>query len=174
MAVAKLARGEAVGEMWRKGKQLVMRKTALFPDRCVRCNESADGTRVKRTYYWHHPALYLMILFPGLLIYVIVALIVRKSVTMQVPLCPNHRDRRRKGMFGALTLFLVSIGLIAAAIYFQNGVVGLIGGTAVLASMIWGGVAGRLLYPQRIDETHVFLQGSGSAFREVLPEWPNA
>lgn len=174
MAVAKLARGEAIGEMWRKKKLLVMRKTALFPDRCVRCNEPAEGTRVKRTFYWHHPALYLMIILPGLLIYVIVAMIVRKRVIMQVPLCPSHRDRRRKGMFGALILFVLSVVLIVVAINSQSGAIGGIGGAAMLASMIWGVVASRLLYPHRIDETHVFLQGTGSAFREVLPEWPNA
>lgn len=127
VAVAKLARGEMIGTIWRKGKSLVMRRDAVFPDRCVYCNDSANGYRLKRTYYWHHPALYLLILTPfaPLILYIIVALFARKSVTMAIPLCRRHHRR------------LVLRRLIALGGFYS--VPGLLGGRAQLHQWIIGG-----------------------------------
>src|ERR1035438_9056155 len=45
--------------LWRKEKKLVTRSETPFPDRCVKCNAPANGFRLKRVLYWHHPAYYL-------------------------------------------------------------------------------------------------------------------
>ena len=55
-----------------KGRVLVMHKRAVLPDRCVKSNQPAEGRRLRRNLYWHHPAIYLTILI-SLLIYIICA-----------------------------------------------------------------------------------------------------
>jgi hypothetical protein len=66
-----------------------------FPDRCVVCNQPAVK-RLSRKLYWHQPAIYALA-FVALLIYAIVALIVRKSVEVEIGLCDAHAKRRRNG-----------------------------------------------------------------------------
>ena len=63
---------------WREGNVLIVRKNVALPPRCVKCGAPAEGPLMKRTYYWHDPILYILIL-AGILIYAIVALIVRKA-----------------------------------------------------------------------------------------------
>ena len=48
--------------LWRQGNVLVMRKGSQLPARCVKSNQPTDR-RLKRNLYWHHPAIYLTILF---------------------------------------------------------------------------------------------------------------
>src|SRR5438105_154087 len=80
---------------WREGVTLIVTTQASLPPRCVKCNaDVVDGWRWRKSLYWHHPALALMIIFPGLLIYAIVALIVRKKAVVEASLCPVHRANR--------------------------------------------------------------------------------
>ncbi|HET6409860.1 MAG TPA: hypothetical protein VFG14_18365, partial [Chthoniobacteraceae bacterium] len=110
-AVAKIARGEPVGWIWRDRMRLVTLRNGLFPDRCVRCNEPALGVGVKRNFYWHHPAFYLLLLIPpfSLLLYVLVAVIVRKRSKSFVPLCEVHKWRR-------LRVLLICAGVFVAGV----------------------------------------------------------
>ena len=50
------------GDLWRDGKLLLIRKGAELPDRCLKCNEPAEGYRLKRTLSWHPPGWYLLVL----------------------------------------------------------------------------------------------------------------
>ncbi len=79
-------------EMWREGKVLAMRRGGLFPNRCIKCNAPAvaPGRRQKLT--WHPPAWYLLILL-AVLLYAIVAMIVRKTATIEIGLCERHQKR---------------------------------------------------------------------------------
>src|SRR5437899_10396300 len=60
---------------------------------CEKCGQPATDKPVVKTFSWHHPALYLLIFF-GVLVYVIVALIVRKTIRVGVPMCAQHKQRR--------------------------------------------------------------------------------
>ena len=48
--------------LWQENKKLVARSETVFPDRCIKCNAPAGGSRLKRTLYWAHPAYLLLIL----------------------------------------------------------------------------------------------------------------
>ncbi len=85
---------DAAGDIFRDGGFLVARDGTPFPDRCVRCNHAAEGFRLKKTFYWHPPNWYALVLL-NLLIYAIVAMVVRKKASFEVALCPRHRSRRR-------------------------------------------------------------------------------
>src|SRR3712207_3999182 len=59
---------------WREGPVLIVPTLVSLPDACVKCSAPAGGWRLRKTLAWHNPLLALMIIFPGLLIYAIVAL----------------------------------------------------------------------------------------------------
>ena len=78
----------------------------VFPHRCVKCNEPTEPPNKRRTVYWHHPAVYVLLLV-YVIVYIIVAVIVRKtakidpgSVTSIGTSEAVDRDRLDRGMFG--------------------------------------------------------------------------
>jgi hypothetical protein len=160
------------GNLWRSGKQVVLRRNAALPDRCVKCNAPAHGIRLKRQLSWHPSAWYLLI-FVGLLIYVIVALIVRKQAVVQLPLCEAHRARRR---WIITTCWLAFLGGIALIILGANQAAGggwiiVTGIVAILAGAFGGALLAPPVTPARIDSDFVWLRGAGREFLDTLPTW---
>jgi len=80
--------------VWRKNSVLIMTRQALLPDRCIKCNEPAER-KLKRKLSWHHPAIYLLV-FGGALFYVLLAIVMRKTATIEVGLCENHSAMRQR------------------------------------------------------------------------------
>lgn len=176
---AALPRGKFLGDqgMWREGKVLLMTKEAGFPDRCVKCNAPAEGSRLKRHLSWHPQLLYVMIVFPGLLFYIIVAMIVRKTATIHVPICRRHRANRKRdiaiGWLGSLGGIALTIGAFAGdSVMPGEAVAGLaITGVAVLlGSMIYGALRARVIVPKRIDKNLIWLDGVCLDFLHALPD----
>src|SRR5438105_2590529 len=65
-----LTTSDSAPAVWRSRNLLVTRRETQLPrSRCVKCNAPSDGHVLKRKFSWHHPALSLMIVFPGLLIF---------------------------------------------------------------------------------------------------------
>jgi hypothetical protein len=175
LAVSKISRGDPVGTIWREGGRLVMLRNGPFPERCVRCNEPAVGRGVKRTYYWHHPAIYLtLFIFP--VVYLLVALIARKDSKVHVPLCAQHRKRRLIGILTCVGIFIGGFALCMGAMFALKGGVALtvgLGSVAVmLGSVIAGAIISPILRPFRMDDIYAFFKGAGSPFLEKLPPWP--
>jgi hypothetical protein len=167
----------------REGNLVVLPKNfSTLPQRCVKCNGEVSGPyHWNKTLYWHNPALYIMILFPGLLIYAIVAIIVRKSAKVDASLCEHHGRQRGNRI---LTGWLIAVGGIAsiiAAIYFGNlpnsdptqilgPILGWLGGLMILFSLFWAIFAVRVLRPQKIDDRFAWLAGAGPEFLDSLPQ----
>jgi len=78
------------------------------PAVCIKCGRPADGERLKKTSSWHPRWVYILILI-ALLIYIIVALVLRKSTTLHIPLCLTHRTRYRMLRITGVILLLGSI-----------------------------------------------------------------
>src|SRR6478609_9496771 len=92
------ALGGAEHGIYREGLFLVVPvQGASLPARCVVCNAPAH-TRLHRKLYWHPAGYYLLILISAL-IYVIVAVIVRKRAHFELGLCDQHAGRRRLGLW---------------------------------------------------------------------------
>lgn len=161
--------------LWRKGTILVMHKRAPLPARCVKSNEPTKG-QLKRTLYWHHPAIYLLLLF-NLLIYVIVALVLRKSAIIHIGLSDEwFRKRHRAILIGWLSV-LVGIGMIfvGAVALDQAPALGwliALGPLVFLFGAIYGLLASRMVVAQRISDDYVWLKGVHPAYLAELPEWP--
>jgi hypothetical protein len=156
--------------IWRFKKQMVARSETPLPDRCIRCNTPAGGYKLKRRLSWHSPVIYLLI-FINVLIYVIVALIVRKKALLHVGLCENHRRQRSLCIAGAWLGFLGGVSLIGCAIAWGSGLAGLVGVVAFIASIVFYFAGVPVIRAAKIDKELVWVRGAGPAFLAQLPEW---
>ena len=107
------------------GKRFVLPPGAVLPARCVKCANSPSDPWLNVTFSWHHPALYILAISP--IIYIIVALIVRKQVKVAVPLCEVHRAIRQKRLWiGALCLLgCIPLPMILGTYVRDDSIVGI-------------------------------------------------
>jgi hypothetical protein len=156
--------------VWRDGSTIILYKGSLLPHACVKCSREASQNVLRKTYSWHHPALYILIISP--LIYIIVALIVRKTALVHVPLCEAHRSRRRNFMLIASAAFVAGLGC-----FFIPGALNevwpiLLGILLFLGGAITGIVGTQILTPKKIDDQYAWLNGAGTAYLNQLPPLP--
>ena len=161
---------------WQDGIRLVVPKDGPLPMRCVKCNgPAAPEFTWRKTLYWHTPALYILIVFPGLLIYAIVALIVRKRSRVEAGLCELHGRKRRKRILIGWLIALAGAASIAGAFWAgsqQNnlaGILALAGIVLLLTSLVWALVAVRVLWPSQIDARYAWLNGACPEYLQSLP-----
>lgn len=158
------------GVYWREGKDLVMRPGTVLPRRCVKCNASATQTRYKRKLTWHHPAWYLLVPV-NILVYVLVAIIVRKSAEVDPGLCPHHARQRARGVLGAWAVALGGIALIVFGLGSDDGMIPVVLGLGMaFVAILIGIFRVRILYPSRISRDIVRLRGCGKPFLDSLPD----
>ena len=154
---------------WRDGKDLVLLRDTPMPSRCVKCNEPAEPRKRALHLYWHHPAIYLLILV-ALLIYLIVALIVRKKASVYPAVCAVHRRQRAIaiaiGWIGTLGGFFTMVGTLSS-----DGPWSLLAFVAMIGSLIYGLAKGRIVVAKRIDDQYVRMRGCGGEFLDSLPNF---
>ncbi len=164
--------------VWRDGRQLVMRQGSSLPYRCIKTNEPADDL-LHRKLYWHHPALYVVVLFSPL-IYVILAFVLRKKAEVEIPVCQRIRQRRGLAIILAWVFGLGSIGLLIGGLILSDpqfvgdaGVVIAFGGLAagligVVVALQFAG----LLAASKITDKYVWIKGAHAEYLDQLPDWP--
>ena len=166
----------ATAYAYRQGTNLLVTHNAPLPPFCVRCGQGAMSEPLKKTFYWHHPALFLVVLLSPI-IYIIVALIVRKKMAVDAPLCSEHWDRYKSGrrIGGALMLACIPLAILLANVL--NDFVGwaiLLGFLLFVAGAIVFGVASGVLRPKRIDEHWGTFSGACENFLAQLPPVPQS
>lgn len=151
--------------IWREDKTLAFRKGHVIPaQRCIKCAEPSVGKPVKRKLSWHHPAIYAVLLISPV-IYVIVALIVRKTAIVHVGLCRRHRNRQRMVVASTAILCLSMIPLSYAAFTIRNGeLLSILGIFLLLIGLIVYVVAGQIVMPKQIDDHVVRMKGVGEPY----------
>jgi hypothetical protein len=163
--------GPAPAGLWREGPVLVLLKSASLPDRCVRCG-APSVTRLRRTMGWHHPALGLLIL-AGCLVYVIVAMVVRKTAVVEVPLCARHKSQRTiLGLSGTAALLLGLAIVVGTLLANGHGAFVLFGVVLGIAGLTAAGIGSRLVTPRKIDDHFVWIGGMHQGILAGLPPWP--
>jgi hypothetical protein len=155
--------------LWRDRRLLVMNREARLPPTCVKCGDP-EVRRLKKTLYWHHPAVYLALIV-NVLIYAVLALVLRKSAKIEVPLCRRHNHRRSMMLAVGATLCVAGAGGCTAAVAREDAfllwsVLGAVVGAIV---MILGE---RVVWPKKIDERRLWLHGAGPPFLLRLAVWP--
>ena len=165
----------ASGGVWRQGKLLVMHKRAALPDRCVKSNLPADGRRLKRSLYWHSPWVYVTIL-AGVLVYAVLALILRKRAVIQIGLSEKWARKRRRSIAIAWGLVLGSVAMFVIGAGIDNddfcALLILLSIITFFGGAIYGLLAARVVTPVRIDDEYVWLKGVHPDFLAALPELP--
>ena len=152
-----------------------------MPPICVKTGTPAHQT-VKRTYHWSHPALLLTIL-AGVLIYAILVMVLRKSVTLEIPLSQEVYDKRMRCLIvtrilmvlcivGIISAIVIgagfaapynSMGAIAAGLGFGSFLVLLI--AAILDSKF-----ARIITPKKIENGYAWFKGASPILLAQLPE----
>lgn len=163
--------------LWRQGHVMIMHKLAPLPDICLKSNEPATR-RIKRKLQWHHPAIALTIL-AGVLVYVILAMILTKRATIQLPLTEEWAARRQRRMLYAWGVGLSCLALLALGIVMtvqtEEGtylVLTLIGFLGSLVALIAGQAAVALVSPKRMTDDYIWLKGVHPEFLNRLEPWP--
>jgi hypothetical protein len=154
----------------RRGKHMIVPRSASLPANCVKCGTPAQIPWRKK-FYWHSPWLYITIVFPGLLVYIIVAVIVRKQMELNLPLCDAHNnDRKRYFLIGLLMLIgFLPIGLILG--FNLSEALGWITGVGMfIAGVVFWQLSTLGIRPVKIDDARGVFSGIGDAFLTSLPE----
>lgn len=156
----------------RHGRDLHVPRAASLPPTCIKCGAAAT-TPWRKKFYWHNPLLYLMILFPGLLIYAIVALIVRKQMELNIPLCDaHHSDRKRYKLIATLMILLCIPAGVVLGMYASETLGWVTGTLMFLVSIVFYVMMGLGFGPRKIDESGGVFRGACAAFLDQLPEQP--
>jgi hypothetical protein len=160
--------------LWRQGNLLVMHKQAPLPDICLKSNLPSER-RLKRSLTWHHPALYLLVLL-HVFIYIIVAMIVRNTATIHIPLTQEWYSRRHRRMAFSWGAIVLCILLAAVGIAYVDqsplapwAIIASI--PAALAFAIYGLRSCQLVSAKRMNGDYIWLKGVHPEFLDRLEPW---
>lgn len=147
-----------------QGQDLVVWRGGTLPPYCVKCGLVTHQQPVQRKFYWHSPLLYLTIL-ASILIYAIIALIVRKRFDLAVPLCDSHFRLRRIWMSVAAALMLFAFPALVLGMTYDYPLAGL---SLCLVSLLGGAVlwtqVAPILRPRRITDEMAVFRGAHASF----------
>ncbi len=162
------------GGVWQDGTLLIMAKQAVLPARCTRCNAPTE-IRLKRKLSWHPPGWFLLIVI-SIWIYIIAALLVRHTATIQVGFCDLHRRKRRQAI--AIGWMLALAGLVAivvgASMPKTGAIFVLLGVAGFLAGLVYGVIGSRVVSPKRINSRFIWLKQVSPEYLADLPQWDDA
>lgn len=157
---------------WRYRKMLVMVPETALPDRCIKCNAPAHEPTKERKVYWHHPAVYVLILI-NVILYAIVGAIVRKRAMVAPGLCEVHKKSHKMTVIAAWSVFALGLALMVVAIKTDGSATQLLSGfLLMLAAVLVGMIRGRIVQAHKIETTRVWLRGCGEEFLDSLPQLP--
>ncbi|MCP2730852.1 hypothetical protein [Limnofasciculus baicalensis] len=167
--------GKISQEIWRAGNILVMRRGAQLPDRCIKTNQPANGKRFKAILYWHHPAIYLVILL-NLLIYVIIAIFVRKKAVVYFGVSEEVLQKRRRAILWGWGVGVAGIILFFSALSLQSQLAMAIfllpvGQALMLGGLIGGSARATIVNVYRIEDEYIWIRGVAKEYLALLPEW---
>jgi hypothetical protein len=155
----------------RDGTEFEATRGAVPPPACVKCGAPADQPKKPTDFYWHHPALYLLI-FAGVVVYAIVAIAVRKRFVLAVPLCAEHLARRRRLRWTGGALLAAAVVLPIACLMSQHDSVqatGCIASVACfIACIVVFVVSEKTLRPKLITDQTARFAGADERFLAML------
>ena len=162
--------------IYRDAKNLIVTRGAELPLICVRCGQPATGGRLLKKFYWHERWIFLL-LIPGIIWYVIAALLIRKRMDLAVPLCAEHR-MRYQNMRLASILMMIGSSIFVIASFFVSADDLIYPMLAffllLLAGFITWLVAGLFLTPKFMDSSIGVFSGPGEQFLAQLPPKPGS
>lgn len=155
------------GECLRDGKYVYVPSGYDLPPRCIICNEAAQMPIKERTMYWHSPWLYLLIIV-NILVYALIALIVRKKTKVSPGYCADHKAaRQRKINWFLVPSILLMLGGTGLMVYGPDslGVFVFVLGFLLLIPAI---IASNTIRPIRIEKSGAKYNGCKEPFLSSL------
>jgi hypothetical protein len=152
LVVKKIARGEAVGAVFRYGAdRIVVRKGAVLPNTCAKCNAPAGRFGVPQGIWWK----------------------------VAIGLCPVHR--RRRTLFSLLGGIILTLGIFAFPYFMSAANSASVptkywGGAAAWGSVLVTGSAtiglSRNFRTRRLSRNEIVIKGLHPDYVAQFPEWP--
>ncbi len=170
---------ERPGLAWRDGQMLMVRKGAELPDRCLKCNASAEGYRFKRSLTWLSPYWAILILVCGPIPFAIIYLCLCARGKLTAGLCPVHRTSRRRAIaIGWLTVLLgvgsmIVAGFLSDARTIPSNVIPFVilsGIILVIVGLLVVAIGAQVLVPSRIDKHFIWLKKVSPAYLATFPD----
>src|SRR5580704_6198649 len=162
--------------IYRDAKNLIVTRGAELPLICVRCGQPATGGRLLKKFYWHERWIFLL-LIPGIIWYVIAALLIRKRMDLAVPLCAEHRMRYQNMRLASILMMIGSSIFVIASFFVSadNLIYPMLAFfLLLLAGFITWLVAGLFLTPKFMDSSIGVFSGPGEQFLAQLPPKPES
>ena len=169
LAVRKAQDGKRIGRMWRKGRELGTIREHTLPPVCVKCNTPTDRAPLKRQLHWHSPAFYLLF-FLNPLIYILVAIFVRRRAILHVGLCEKHARRRFRAIWAGWGLALSGCALIVVGAI-QSSPWSFLGILLLLGGLLYGVGVSQVTTARKIDRETVIVRGVCADYLVGLPDW---
>ena len=147
-----------------------------FPPRCIKCNAPAEW-RWTRNLYWVPRGVRFLAFGPGIVVYAIVATILRKKSRVSVAICDRHRQQRRLFKFTAVPLIALGVGFCSLAIYIMQGTVTdsfmptyvlAIGLALLLSGVVWLSAISKVIKLRKVEDGVATYSGAGMAFLRSL------
>ena len=156
--------------VWQHQKMLVVSKESVFHDRCVICNNDANGRTMAKTLFWHSPLL-LPLLILSLPFYFFLAVFFRKMITVRFPVCFKHWLIRM--VFSVIGVVLFPTGLFMGiyAISMGTPIWILIGILCTLSGMAMLGYVRNPVWALIIKDEYAVVRGAHPEFVEHFPKW---
>lgn len=165
---------DALTGVVRDGKLLVVKRgheSQVPAGSCIKCGAPSAMT-VKKGYYWHNPFLYALILV-HIFIYLIVAVIVRKTMKIECGLCEQHSRRRKRLILGAWGSFAAAIVSVIGAVSdsFSHSEILWIGlAVFLIGSLVFAVLVTRaVVLPKKITAEFGCFTGAGEEYLAQLP-----
>lgn len=150
-------------------KDMAVPRGASLPANCVKCGAPAEHPWRKK-FYWHPSWVYIFLVV-NLLIYVLIAILIRKKMELNVPLCEVHHGERKRYKILAAVMLLgcVPVGLMIGSLL-PNGQSP---GWAVGTIMFFTGLfflhrSSNYMYARKIDEHGGVFRGAKEPFLHLL------
>jgi hypothetical protein len=124
-----------------------------LPDVCLKCGRSTSN-RVTKTFSWVPGWVYILILV-NLIVLLIVAMILRKSVTAHVPLCQDHKNHWLYRTLGIVLGLVAAIGWVIAAIVIMGSLPPGSDLTGLVAMSMLGALLGWLIMAAVVSATAI-------------------
>ena len=149
----------ANAQFWREGEQLVTNRTSgtvTLPDHCVRCGQRAVQ-RLDKSFQWH-PRWLGFVVIASPIIYLILAMFLRKKVQIDFGLCDEHAKKRSTAIIIAVGGSLLSLAVLIGGAVGDAWPVSLIGTLGFLAAIVTSAMMMRTLQPTKMDDNYAWFK----------------
>lgn len=150
-----------------RGRALIAPVRCELPRVCVFTGGTEDLVRVKQRLAWHHPAIYLGV-FAGILVYVVLALALRKTADVTYSMTKTEEKRRRLWHLANWGIFLSAILWLVLAASWEWPWLYWLAPVSIVTSIVVYFLKVRLLYPQKITDGYAEIRGIPAEVLERL------